>query len=99
MTKLPKLTYEPKNLQLDDAEFDLLHKKVAGRSARVSVDAETLRHLLHDHSALYQRLEEVDRHLRHPEAGKPLSEAPSEPQPRRGRRVDPLLAEEEDLIG
>lgn len=107
--KLPQLSYAPKGLQCTDEDFHALHLKAQGRGARTSISTEALRHLLHDHSALYVRLEEVDSHLRHPEPGKTLLEAPSDPvqggmkltphRRGRGKHVDPLLEDDEDLIG
>lgn len=96
--KKPRLTYEPKGLQLTDDEFHRLHTLAAkNRSGRsITVPAEALRHLLSDHSALYGRLDEVDRSLRSPGHEKPLGEPPrplAEPKLRHG------VAVEEDLIG
>ena len=106
--KRPQLTYAP-DLQLTDAEFHALHQRADGRAKRVSVDGEALRHLLHDHSALHVRLEEVEQHLRHPDQAKPLSNDPLVKEQRRGKRrsarieLDPLSDETveamEDLIG
>lgn len=71
--KLTRLTYQPKGLELTDAEFDALHRELAGvrkSSSTVRVDKAALAHLLSDHSLLFQRFEEVDMSLRHLDNGK-----------------------------
>lgn len=98
--KKPVLTYMPKGMVLTDPEFDMLHKRLnstRSTSKSVTVPMEALRHILADHSRLYGRIEDLDRHLRAGNGSKleepprPLfDDAPDIPQRPRRQRVGSL---------
>ena len=100
----PILTYMPKGMALTDSEFDQLHRRLNSTrvtSSSVTVPMEALRHILADHSRLYARIEDLDRHLR-AGGGSKLDEPPRPfldgPDIPRRRRVNPPK-DDDDLVG
>lgn len=72
--KFRRLSYAPKGMSLTAEQFHALHDKVdrtRSTSKTVTVPMQALVRLLNDHSLMWARLDEVEKHLRSPDAGKP----------------------------